>query len=455
MDSRSVYSGASPEQIGTDIAPLIDFQAEGVPLEELERMLQLHLQPHLMRYDLPQFQSMFNAFPEQGAALGARMALEWNQGVTNWQVSPGGAVLEELCMQSLCRLFGLADGSDATVMYCGTYANQQALYMALHHRAESRGFDLAELGISGFKDPARLTIVASADAHFSLKHAARTLGLGDRSVVSVPVDSHRRIDTSRLRDTLGELQNERDIFCLVATAGTTSTGSVDAVAVVADLAEDMGCWLHVDGAYGLAYKLVPERERLFDGVDRADTVCWDPHKQFGVPIPSSVLFARRAEEFRRMALFSSYWNRPDAVAPNPGIKSAPSTRPFTALPLVTSIRHQGLAGVIDRLSASLHTMEATARYIEAQNDMELCHNPDTGILCFRVVPIGTAPEQVNSLQRAIYHTIMAGGERTISVTELDGVTALRLVAVDPTVTVDAVMDTMEQVRHIAQLELSD
>ena len=172
---------------------------------------------------------------------------------------------------------------------------------------------------------------------------------------------------------------------MVATAGTTSTGSVDPIAGVADISDEEGAWLHVDGAYGLAYMLVPEWRHLFDGVERADSVSWDPHKQFSVPIPSSILFVRQSEEFNRMALFSSYFNRPDAEEPNPGIKSIPTTRPMTALPLVTSIRHLGLNGVVERLRSPLEVIGELAEYLEREPDIDLCHNPDTGILCFRVV----------------------------------------------------------------------
>ena len=90
---EQLYSGATPAQVADDLAPLLDFQREGLPLDELQALLDRQLIPHLMRYDSPTFQSMFNAFPSDEAQLGAQMALATNQGVTNWQVSPGGAML--------------------------------------------------------------------------------------------------------------------------------------------------------------------------------------------------------------------------------------------------------------------------------------------------------------------------------------------------------------------------
>jgi L-2,4-diaminobutyrate decarboxylase len=301
--------------------------------------------------------------------------------------------------------------------------------------------------LAGFDDPSRLAVVISADAHFSLKHAVRTLGLGETSLVEVPVDKKRRLDAAALETMLPE---SRYVVSVVATAGTTSTGAVDPVASMADVCGERGVWLHVDGAYGLAYKLVPQWSGLFDGVERADSVSWDPHKQFGVPIPSSILFVRRAEDFGRMALYSSYFNRPDAREPNPGVKSMPSTRPLTALPLVASIRHQGLRGVRERLRAPLDTIRRSSEYLATQSDFELCLEPDTGILCFRVVPEGMPEPELDRLQQSIYERIMAEGRRTISVTQLDGRTVLRLVAISPSVTFEAMKETLAEVRRKAK-----
>jgi glutamate/tyrosine decarboxylase-like PLP-dependent enzyme len=444
-----IYSGASPEQVGADLEPIIDFREEGLPLEKLYELIEERLVPHLMRYDQPEFQSMFNAFPEEGAEFGAKIALTYNQGVTNWQVSPGGAVLEELCCQALCRLFGLDPTSDATFMYSGTYANQEALYLALHRKAEVHGFDFAEKGLQGFSDPGRLVVFTSCDAHYSVRHAIRMLGLGERSLVTLAVDKNRRIDVKRMEETLDQLREIKDIICIVATAGTTSTGSVDPVSLIARNCERIGSWLHVDGAYGLAYSLVPKWKSLFSGIELADSVSWDSHKQLGVPIPNSVLFVRRQEDFERMALHSDYFNREEGAEPNPGLKSPPSTRPLSALSLVTSLRYQGMAGVVQRLQAPLRSIKELAEYLKNEAEFELCHQPDTGILCFRIVPEGFPEKHLDQLQQFIYEEIMAGGKRSISLTKLDKNTVLRLVAISPEVTERALMETISHVRTLA------
>jgi L-2,4-diaminobutyrate decarboxylase len=447
---ETIFSGASAEQVADDLKPLVDFGEDGLSLSELRQLLEKRLFPHLMDYDIPTFQSMFNAIPEEGARLGAAIALQYNQGVTNWQVSPGGAMLEELCGKALCRMFGFAKEADATFMYCGTYANQHALYLALHRQAETEGFDLNQEGLQGFKDPRRLVVLTSEDAHFSLKHAVRTLGIGEQGLIPLKVDEKRRIDANNLREKLDELDGKKDIFCVVATAGTTSCGSIDPILPIAQICQTSDIWLHVDGAYGLAYCLVPEWGPLYQGRELADSLSWDPHKQLGVPIPNSVLFVKQKEDFGRMVMFGDYFNPEGDPKPNPGLKSPPTTRPFSALSLVTSLRYQGKKRLIERLRAPLAAIKETATRMKDESGVELMLFPDTGILCFRVIPEGFPKDQRNELQEYVYGKIMNEGRRTISKTMLGQDTVLRLVAISPSLTSDDLMRTVDCARSVAK-----
>jgi glutamate/tyrosine decarboxylase-like PLP-dependent enzyme len=205
----------------------------------------------------------------------------------------------------------------------------------------------------------------------------------------------------------------------------------------------------VDGAYGFAYSLVPEWEHLYAGKELADSISWDPHKQLGVPIPNSVLFLKRREDFRRMSIFGDYFNPERDPRPNPGIKSPPTTRPFSALPLVTSIRHQGLIGLVERLRAPLEAIREAARRIENVPGVELSLFPDTGILCFRIIPDDFPAERLNELQEHVYDRTLEEGVRTISKTRLGMDTVLRLVAVSPSLTSDDLMETVVYARRVA------
>ena len=448
QSGEAICSGATPRQIEEDLKPLLDFQKQGLSMEELRTLIEDRLVPHLVKYDHPGFHSLYNFVPEETAAMGARIALTYNQGVTNWQVSPGGVMVEELCCRALCRMFGLSPGADATFMYSGSYASQQAGFMALHGGAERRGFDLAQDGLPGIPEPGRFVVLASEEAHFSLRQAVRMLGLGEKALVSVPADGKRRLDIQSLEKTISALRGSKDIFCIVVTAGTASTGSIDPIRPIVELAKDVGAWVHVDGAYGFAYRMLAEYESVFAGVELADSVTWDPHKQFGVPIPSSILFARRGEDFQRMALFSGYFNREGETVPNPGLKSAPSTRPFSALPLVTTLRCQGMEKAMERLRTPLTAVRAFVDALQAEEDIELMLEPDLGIACLRLTPRGIGKDLLDPLQQYLYERTMAEGKRSISMTSIGGKTVLRFLVVSPTVSSETLMETIAYLRTL-------
>jgi glutamate/tyrosine decarboxylase-like PLP-dependent enzyme len=105
--------------------------------------------------------------------------------------------------------------------------------------------------------------------------------------------------------------------------------------------------------------------------------------------------------------------------------------------------------VRERLRAPLEAIRRSSEYVGTQGDFELCLQPDTGILCFRIVPGGLSEAELDKLQESIYEQIMAGGRRTISVTQLDGRTVLRLVAISPSVTFEAMKETLAEVRRMA------
>jgi glutamate/tyrosine decarboxylase-like PLP-dependent enzyme len=169
-----------------------------------------------------------------------------------------------------------------------------------------------------------------------------------------------------------------------------------------------------------------------------------------MPIPNSMLFVRDGRDFGRMALHSSYFNRAESDVPNPGLKSAPTTRPMSALALAASIRHLGLRGLVERLRAPLAAIRSLAEAMAGMDDAEVLHAPDTGVLCFRIIPPGAAADRLDALQLAIHDRILFDGRRTIATTVVRGHRALRLVAVSPAVTTDALLETVVEARRLGR-----
>jgi len=215
------------------------------------------------------------------------------------------------------------------------------------------------------------------------------------------------------------------------------------------MCKDMDVWFHVDGAYGLSFVLIPELRFMFDGMEAADSICWDSHKQFGVPIPSSILFVKNKYDFNRMAIFGNYFNRKEESELNPGLKSPPTTRPFAAFPLLTTILHQGLDKIRKNLHSSVDAIHSVYQEIVKQKDIEVLHRPQLGILCFRIIPEVFSENMLDDLQVYVYERIKKEGIRSVSMTRLNNKTAIRLVAISPIVTAEAMLASVANVRELA------
>ena len=429
---NSIFSGATPEQVEKELKSLVDFKSKGLDIDQVGQLIQEKLIPHLLSYDHPGFQSMFNSVVDDGAKLGSVTALNFNQGITDWQVSPGGSTLEELCCRALCNMFNLGDHADATFMLSGSYANQQAIYLALHKKAEQEGFDLAAKGIHGFLSTEKPKLLISKTSHYSLLHAVRTLGLGEDAIEYLPVDKNQRIDIHKLRELWDQNRFANNVFCIVAIAGTTSTGTIDPILDLAELVSEKNTWFHIDGAYGLSYALLSSKIRSYAGLDRADSITWDPHKSLSMPIPSSLLFLKNRSDFERMTIFASYINQKGSQKPNPGKKSIPSTRPFSALQLVSSMLFLGMDEVRRRLRHHLETITQFYEILLTEAAIRTFHFPDTGILCFQYLPIEWtgSVEELNDLQQMIFNEVMAEGNRSISITKIEDHKVLRVLCMN-------------------------
>ncbi len=149
-----------------------------------------------------------------------------------------------------------------------------------------------------------------------------------------------------------------------------------------------------------------------------------------------------------MALYSGYFNREGETVPNPGLKSAPSTRPFAALPLVAQMRHLGLEGIRKRLRSPIEAIRVLAEDLADVEDIELMNDPDLGILCLRFVPPGLTEPELDRLQDYLYQRTMVEAERSISMTQIDGKTALRLLVVSTTVTAESLKETIRYLRSL-------
>jgi len=265
--------------------------------------------------------------------------------------------------------------------------------------------------------PVGATAYCSADAHYSIVRAIELLGLGSDNLRPVPIDEHRRMNPAALDELVrADIAAGRTPIAVVATAGTTLTGAIDPLDEVADVAEEHGIWMHVDGAYGLpAAGVLPER---FRGLARADSVSVDAHKWMFVPKACGIVMVR--DESALSAAFGHGTSYIPDSADAAGMRNAVDvtleySRPLRALKLWLAFRTYGASWFREQIARTIEHARML-HTLAADRGWEVGPTPDLSIVLMRKAGIDNA-ELVQRLQ--------ADGRVYVSHAVVDGETWLR------------------------------
>ena len=222
-------------------------------------------------------------------------------------------------------------------------AHVTALAAARHSVFARVGWDVNERGLIGA--PA-VRILVGADRHVTVDRALRFLGFGAACVVSVPADAQGRMVAVALREAVGQVDGPT-IVC--AQAGNVNTGSFDPLEEIADISQEAGAWLHVDGAFGLWAAASPALRPLVAGVDRADSWATDAHKWLNVPYDSGIAFCAHPEAHQAaMSVRAGYLVHADPDGPRDELDWNPEfSRRARGFPVYAAIRSLGRSGVAE------------------------------------------------------------------------------------------------------------
>jgi glutamate/tyrosine decarboxylase-like PLP-dependent enzyme len=378
------------------------------------------------------------------------LAAGLNPNVGGWALSPAATELELHLMRWLAGRFGLPAGAGGLMTSGGAASNLTALKAARDARSPG---DTRKDGVAGL----RLVLYASREAHSTIAESADMLGLGESAVRLIPTDDG-------LRMLAGELERaiEADVdagmrpFAVVATAGTTATGAIDPLPQVAGICARHGLWMHVDAAYGGGAALAPELRPLLDGIERADSIAFDPHKWLYTPQSSACLLVRDPAGLRRSYSFDAAYLRDDAElsgrGQNIGELGPQLSRNFSALKVWMSLAAHGTEAYGRRIA---HDVEL-ARYLDARvrehPDLESMCPVSLSIACFRFAPPGSGldDEALDGLNERLMDAIRRDGRSFPSNAELGGRYCLRACVVNHRTEaedVDALVDTAVRLGH--------
>ncbi|HEU4988589.1 MAG TPA: pyridoxal-dependent decarboxylase [Gemmatimonadaceae bacterium] len=354
-----------------------------------------------------------------------------NQSVAVFEMSPAGTAIETQVIRWMCELAGFGAGAGGTLTSGGTEATQTALLAA---RAAAMPNAWAE-GV-GTNPP---VVVYGEHAHYAVSRAVGTMGLGVKHAVKIPSRAHR-MDVRALRETLDRLAAEgRGVMAVVATAGSTATGSFDDLDAIGALCEERGLWLHVDGAHGASALLSARHRHRVKGIERAQSVAWDPHKMMLLPLSAGAVLVRderRLEAaFAQQAPYLFHGAGSGERRWDQGTRSAQCSRRMDVLKLWVALQRYGADGIgalYDRLCEVARAMHDE---IAARAEFEPMHEPECNILCFRWVGDGSADAAtLDAINRELRERYNASGHGWITATDLEGRRVLRVTIMNPRTT---------------------
>ena len=267
-----------------------------------------------------------------------------------------------------------------------------------------------------------LTVYTSEQAHSSVEKGAIALGIGQDNVRKIAVDADFRMIPGALAQAIEQdIAAGRKPCCIVPTAGTTSTSSIDPIPAIADIAERYGAWLHVDASYGGAAAVVPELRHILEGTGRAHSMVINPHKWLFTPIDLSAFYTRRPDILRRaFSLVPEYLRTAeDSSALNYMDYGVPLGRRFRALKLWFVMRYFGRERIADLIRAHIAWAHELAEDIRGDERFELSAPVPLSLICFRY-------KGTDEQNRTLLDRINSSGIAFLSHTVLHGKFVLRL-----------------------------
>jgi len=417
---------------------------EGRPLDDVLARLGDDVLPHCNRLTHPRSMGHQVSAPLPVAVWTEALTAALNQSGAVFEMSPAGTIIETQVVRWMCDLAGLGPESGGTFTSGGTEATFAGLLAA---RQAARP-DAWRAGV-GANPP---VVVCGEHAHYGVARAIGELGLGTDNAVVVPSRDYR-MNVGALTGALDDLRAAgRQVMAVVATAGTTPTGSFDDIDAIGRTCDERGLWLHVDGAHGASALLSPVHRARLAGIHRARSIAWDPHKMMLMPLTASVVLVRHERDLE--AAFSQqapylFHGRAGERNWDQGLRSFTCSRRIDALKVWVAIQRYGASGLGALYEHLCGTARALYNAILARSSFQALHAPQSNILCFRYVgDWSLAEDRLDGLNLELRTGYNREGDGWITSTVLGGRRVLRVTIMNPRTTahdLERVLDGLETV----------
>jgi aromatic-L-amino-acid decarboxylase len=428
LDSLPINSGATPDDLKKSFAEPLP--VAGTSSEKILNQYAQHIAAHAQQIPSPRYFGQFNPTPLAIGVWADALCSSLNQNAGAWRNGPTSAMVESQVIRWLCELIGYGGEAFGVLASGGSEANLIALKCARDRAGERR------VSVEGVRALDReLTIYTSEQCHFSVEKSLDILGLGRESLRKIKTDDRFHIRTDDLRAAIkADVDAGRRPFCIVGVAGTTSTGVIDPLPELAEIAREYNCWFHVDAAYGGALAFSDTHKAKLRGVELADSITFDPHKWMFVPFSCGATLVRDGGQVLR----DSFDMSPEYLSEDRGFPDAEydffrygqmGTRRFNSLKLWMCFKFMGKSGYSATVNRHIELTQHLAARLDELPDFERVGEIETAVCCFRYLPEGLRAMPLmeqDRVQQNLQQRIERSGKAFFPSTILHGRRVLRV-----------------------------
>ncbi len=384
VEQFPVLSQVAPNEVRSQLPP--SPPSVGEPLEDVVKDLDNIILPGLTHWQSPNFFAYFPTSCSAPSVLGELLCAGLGVQGMLWVTSPACTELETHVLDWLVEMLDLPDKFKSTGTGGGVlqdYASSATLCALLAARERVTEGRSNREGYQG-----KLVAYCSTQTHSSIEKAVRITGLGSENLRLIDVNDNFAMHPDALAEQIAKDRRDGLVPCFVcATIGTTSSLAIDPVSEIGRICQREGVWLHVDAAMAGSAAVCPEFQYLHQGLEYADSYCFNPHKWLLVNHDCDCFYvADKTALTNALSILPEYLK--NVATETGGVIDyrdwqIPLGRRFRALKLWLTIRHYGIEGLQAHIRKHVGLAKLFVDLIEKSNSFELAAPPSLNLVCFR------------------------------------------------------------------------
>ncbi|MDE2647526.1 MAG: pyridoxal-dependent decarboxylase [Paracoccaceae bacterium] len=352
----------------------------------------------------PKFFAYFPANASPASIFAESLSNSMGAQAMLWQTSPAATEMETVVIDWLRQALGLKDGFKGTIQDTATTATFCAV---LTMREKALGFSGLKDGLYGSK---KLKIYASDNVHSSIEKAVRLSGIGENNLCKIKLDENLSINHNELENKIKKDINDGHVPAgLILSLGGTSIGASDDILPLMSLAKKYSLYTHIDAAWAGSAMLCPEFRYLWEGVDMADSIVFNPHKWLGAQFDCSIQFLKDpTDQINTLGLRPAYLETLDVEeVTNYNEWTIPLGRRFRALKIWFLMRIYGLEQLRDMIRNHIMWAKELENLFESDENFKVITSSPFGLFTFQLLSEGQGSDENT---KKLLNLINADGE---------------------------------------------